>query len=126
MRRVVDEVPGGKRHPIRPEHINAESHFYDSFGNAETEVSARWIVRLCQGSGDWRGFTRDEIEKIYNKRGLVNFSFNRLVDGPNGFVMLCGDGRYRVTHEFICRCLAASPREGFPFSVVTLNDSVSV
>ncbi|TSC94955.1 MAG: hypothetical protein Athens101428_80 [Candidatus Berkelbacteria bacterium Athens1014_28] len=37
-------------YPILPIYINATKHFYDAFGNTEREISARWIVQLCQSS----------------------------------------------------------------------------
>jgi hypothetical protein len=110
MRTLVDESDGKTgRHPVRPDHISLEKHFWDAFGNNETEVSAWWIVLLCQQLGGWVAFTYEQIEELYNSKGYLNFCFNRLLDGPHGFVILGADGKYRVTHEFICRCFAASP-----------------
>jgi len=36
---------------ISPKDINTKKHFFGAFGNIETEVSANYIVRLCQEKG---------------------------------------------------------------------------
>lgn len=111
---IVDEnAAGAKLHPIRPEHINTKQRFWNSFGNLDTETSAVWIVLLCQSVGGWKAFSKEEIEAFYRNRGKCsNFSFNRLVEdtGYIGFDAI-GDKKYRVTHEFICRCFESSPNE---------------
>ncbi len=109
MMTIIDEEASEKRHPIRPEYINTSQRFWDAFGNVETEASAQWIVKLCQQSKSWKPFTAEEIEQLYRTSKRVNFVFNRLVHGEHGFVVLGGDGKYRVTHEFICRCFSSSP-----------------
>lgn len=112
-KKVIDERTGSVQHPVRPEHIstNPGDHFWDAFGNMETEISAKWIVRLCQRLGGWRAFTGEQIEAFYREAGFQTFMFNRLLDGDNGFVVRGADKKYRVTHEFICRCFGSSPNE---------------
>ena len=95
---------------IAPGDIDANKHFYDTFGDCETEVSAGWIVRLCQEHGSWRGFTFEEIQAFYGRKWPERFWFNRLIDGK--WIVADGDSYY-VTDEFIWRCHRASPmREG--------------
>src|SRR5688572_28580841 len=67
-------------HPIQPHHIDAMQHFWDAFDHHETEVSARYIVGLCQERGGWLPFTEEEIERFYQKSGHKNFIFNRLIE----------------------------------------------
>jgi|GEM_PF-1103025 len=72
--------------PIKPSDINIDHrkgfrHLYGAFDNSETEVSAYWIVRLCQQLGTWGPFTKAQIEEVYRKAGLKDgFTFNRLVE----------------------------------------------
>ena len=61
-------------YPIRPQHINTESHFWDAFGHNETEVSALYVVRLCQAKGGWMPFTKAELDEVARE----DFHFNRL------------------------------------------------
>lgn len=112
VKRIVDETSGSVRHLVRPEHIDIREHLFGAFGNVETEISAKWIVRLCQASGIWKAFTLFEVETLYCVNGYFDrFSFNQLLDGENGFVVLGEDGKYRVTHEFIYKCFGSSPDE---------------
>ena len=97
-------------YPIQPRHINAKRHFWDAFGNNETEISAGYIVRLCQKLGGWVPFTREQIEAFYNEAGHTDFWFNRLRgQRTEDFIVLGEDGKFRVTHEFIARCHKSSP-----------------
>ncbi len=109
-KRIVDESKAEEEgYPIAPGHIGIDEHFFEAFGNTQTEVSARWIVRLCQDRGGWLPFTKEEIDAF----GKHKFCFNRLnsgrVDCADDFVVLCADGLYRVTHEFIATCFLWSP-----------------
>ena len=117
---VVDETTRVK---ITPSDIDASKHLFDAFDNYETEVSARYIVRMCQEQERWFAFTQEEIEEFYTRNSKsVNFSFNRLVDPGRayrirtgmyltggGWVILGEDGKYRVTEEFIDNCYRSSP-----------------
>jgi hypothetical protein len=70
---------------IQPGDIDTSRHFWDTFNNLETEVSARWIVKFCQQRDKgWKPFTYDEIEQFYQENGYRNFWFNRLTQ--NGFI----------------------------------------
>ena len=98
-------------HPVRPSHISTRGGlFWGAFDNMETEVSAMWIVRLMQRNGDrWRAFTDDEIEAEYSRSGrYTGYTFNRLTGGL-GWVVRGRDGKYRVSHDFICRVFASAP-----------------
>jgi len=106
--RIIDDSI--KDYPIQPKHISTKSHFWEAFGNMESEVSAWLIVALCQRAGGWVPFTKKEID-VYGKQ---NFFFNGLCDNRNpqagnNFVILGEDGRYRVTQEFIAICFKSSP-----------------
>ena len=101
----IDTPPGG--------------HFWGAFNNYETEVSARYIVRLCQARGGWQPFTLDEIEAFYNKS---DFTFNRLVRPGTAYSITKGyyqigggwiieqNGQYFVTDDFIRRCYNSAPK----------------
>ncbi len=92
-------------YPILPIYINATKHFYDAFGNTEREISARWIVQLCQINDGWKPFTCDEIGAF--SKEYDNFRFNGL-DRLDGEIVEI-DGVYYVTHEFIATCFKSSP-----------------
>jgi hypothetical protein len=67
---------------IKPENIRTTEHFWDTFGQAETEISARWVVRFLKderSSQGWVPFPLAELQAYYN-RTLPNerFSFNKL------------------------------------------------
>lgn len=73
---------------IQPEHINTDpstggegQHFFGAFDNTETEVSARYLVRMAQKRGQgWAPFSFEDIEAFYNEVGNTGFTFNRLVN----------------------------------------------
>lgn len=91
---------------IQPSDIDTTKHFWDAFGNMETEISARWIVRFCQSRGrGWKQFSRDEIERFYNGYGFTDFRFNKL--GPENGIRFEGD-TVHIEHEFVARCWKAS------------------
>jgi len=95
---------------IQPNDINAKQHFFDAFNNHETEISAGWIVRFCQGRGRrWEPFPLAELERFYNARGHKDFWFNRLLNPGNGVRL--EDGTVYIEHEFVARCWKASPVE---------------
>ncbi len=97
---------------VEPEKINTEQHFWDAFGNVETEISARWIVRFCQErKRGWEPFSKSEIEQFYNQHGYVHFMFNKLLSRDQRYVRVEGDA-YSVTPEFVDRCYQASPLVG--------------
>ncbi len=108
--RIVDSsTEKGKKYPIEPVHIHSEAPLWDAFGNMETEVSARFIVRLCQAKGGWFPFTKEEIDV----QSREDYRFNRLIEfgsrDERNLVILGDDNQYRVTHEFIARCFRSSP-----------------
>lgn len=111
---------------IEPSDIDSTKHFWDAFDHAETEVSARYIVRLCQEVGGWVPFTFEQINAFYQKaRGnkIESFTFNRLVDAQwvrtrpwaepelkgGGWVFRDHAGNYHISEEFIKRCANSSP-----------------
>jgi len=101
---------------IKPRDINTSNHFWNAFGNMETEVSAWYIVKLCQEKGGWKPFTKAELDKISGE----NFWFNRLSPyNPNHkpkplagspIYIIEIDDKYHVTALFIAKCYAASPK----------------
>lgn len=105
MRKII--ITDEDDYPIQPEHINATGHLWDAFGKNETEISAGYIVRLCQQNGSWRPFTENELEEFYSKSGHKGFHFNGL--DSRGLIVLT-DYKYYVTHEFITNCFKASPQ----------------
>ncbi|MGC9605793.1 MAG: hypothetical protein ABSF56_03550 [Minisyncoccia bacterium] len=127
-------ITDGSQFPVQPCDIHIGEgfrRFWDAFGNAETEISAYYVVRLCQKLGGWIPFTRDEIESVYREAGHHDgFRFNQLVDqgenvlnGPavllgampetepvgGGWIVLGTDDKYRVTDDFVMRCFRTSP-----------------
>ena len=117
---VTHEVP----YPIQPADINASGHLWNAFDHKETEISAGYIVRMCQERGGWRPFTQDDIERFYKKSGHRGYRFNRLVEPGMAFGIVQGHhlkgggwivrddaGIYYLTHEFISRCFRSSPAD---------------
>jgi len=95
---------------IQPVDIDIGRHFFDAFGNFETEVSALYIVLLCREMGGWKPFSMEQIEEVYRRAGHRDgFLFNYLLPI---FVMRGEDDLYRVTDEFILRCYKASSNCG--------------
>ncbi len=62
-----------------PDQIDMEYHFMDAFDNYEREITARWIVQLCQEKGDWMPFTKPEIDKYHLSKTGKPFYFNGIV-----------------------------------------------
>ena len=91
---------------IEPKAIDTSNHFFDAFGNRESEASAHYIVLLCQEKGNWDSFTKEEIEDLYNRQGHKNFRFNDLISG--GWIVSQGD-RYYITIQFVARAYGSSP-----------------
>jgi len=112
MSESILRTKSGKRVicPIMPSMIDATKHLYDAFGHMETEVSAGWIIRLCQKRGHWGPFTKKEIEDFYHeKHPQEDFWFNGLIE--DGFIV-SQDGQndpYEVTFEFVLKCYESSP-----------------
>lgn len=121
MKHVVREDQG-HRHLIRPEHIETRNHFWEAFGDMETEASANWVVRFCQWRNKgWEPFTEEEVAEHYKKHWTAQtpFSFKRLINNDAyDFLVKTDDGRYAVTHQFIVRCFFVSPA-AVAFSPVT-------
>lgn len=103
--------------PIRPADIEVE-HLMETFGHAETEISAYWLLKLAKERGSWRPFTREDIEKIYHVKYQEDFHFNRLVETGSGYSIRTGRydvgggwiyydeemKRYYFTVDFVLRC----------------------
>lgn len=102
---IVSDDNGGKLYPIQPQHIDASGYVLKITGRTDDDVSAKFIVGLCQKNGGWKPFTREEVYKFSNQA----FWLNGLLGRKNRFVVLEADGFYRVTHEFISRCFEVSP-----------------
>ena len=68
---------------ILPENIKTTEHFWNTFGQAETEISARWIVRFLKEERPlqgWVDFKHDDLQKFYNRsRPGEVFLYNRLL-----------------------------------------------
>lgn len=114
---LVEDVPN---FGIIPSDIPMSRHLFDAYGNAETEISARCIIRMCQQRESWEPFTSDDIERFYQEGGWKDgFCFNQLVDpgtgfGINGSYPIGGgwivkrEGKYHVTTAFVEAAYKAS------------------
>lgn len=98
-------ISGGQLQ-ITPFDISTSNHFWNAFDHSETEVSANWIVQLCQARGSWDPFSREAIEEIYSRKHRDGFTFNKLLS--NGWIIE-RDGLYHITAGFIVRCFESSP-----------------
>jgi hypothetical protein len=108
--RIIIEDIEGSVHFIRPEHIDGNSHFGEIFGSGGDE--ALWVVRFCQNVGGWKPFVLDDIQDFYRKTNrATEFKFIQLVQRDGlGLIVFGHDGKYRVTHEFICDCCKTAAR----------------
>ncbi|MCX6791557.1 MAG: hypothetical protein NT149_00780 [Candidatus Gottesmanbacteria bacterium] len=108
--------------PIKPGDINANKRLFDAYGNTETEISAGYIIRLCQEKDSWKPFTAEEIEEIYHRvSSHEGFSFNQLVDQGMSFSIVTGrypvgggwivlrEGKYHLTTTFVEAAFKSSP-----------------
>jgi hypothetical protein len=92
----------------QPEAIDASRHLWNAFDHSETEISAGWIVRLCQSDGvGWKPFSRTDIEFFYGRKVKDGFTFNKLIE--RGWIIEDTDGNFHFTDEFVNRCFASSP-----------------
>jgi hypothetical protein len=128
MKQVVIVDPKG--FPVKPMNVDVSKHFWDAFGNNESECSAHYIVKLCQEKGGWFPFTMEEIETVYRRAGHTNFYFNWLVDPGRrvtnaaqvfagdlpktvpiggGWIVKDADGKFHITEDFVNRCYKSSP-----------------
>ena len=110
-----------------PGDIDTSQHFWNAFDHNETEISARWIVRLYQAN-EWgwdRPFTYEEVQRFYEeqRRKQDRFTFNRLIEPGSAYNVASGhyqtgggwvikDGNfYRVTPDFVDRCHRSAPKK---------------
>ncbi len=110
VKKIIDgETEKGRNYPVQPRHISCLHHFFDAFGNVETDISARHIVGLCKKRGGWFPFTKEEIEGYSRQSDCFNLLTSHNPNDKNSYIILGHDGRYRVTHEFIAVCFKSSP-----------------
>lgn len=107
------------KYSIKPGQVDATKHFYDSLDHNETEVSAHYIVLLCQEKGGWFPFTKEEIESVYTRRGPGDgFWFNRLI---SEFWIIEKDNKYHITQAFVDRVYKSSPANWWKTIVTILR-----
>ncbi|HOX95914.1 MAG TPA: hypothetical protein PLI45_00840 [Candidatus Woesebacteria bacterium] len=106
---MTDIINDQVRCPIKPEDIDTSMHFFDAFGNSETEASANVLVRFCQERGKgWLPFNKDEIDVFNLKaRNRSFFPFNNLL---NDEFIVEQDGQFFFTIQFAARAYASSPQ----------------
>lgn len=79
---------------LSPNDFQVTRHYWDTFGNAETETSALWIVKFLQqrcevepNTSPWAPFPLSQLQDFYNETRAAKghrpeeFWFNRLVPG---------------------------------------------
>jgi hypothetical protein len=112
--------------PLTPHDIGTHDHYWNAFGNSETEVSACWIIMFLQARNEgWTPFTRDAIDAFYRERRLAVVNAKRseasqlslrdfhehitlnqlnnpkwLIETPKGLM---------VTIAFVARCYGSCP-----------------
>ena len=88
-----------------PDQIYMEEHFSDCFDNYEREITARWIVRLCQKKGDWLPFTYAEIDEFHREGTGQSFLFNGIVTPEYGIEKIEGTKGtlYLIGLKFVVR-----------------------
>ncbi len=113
---------------LTPDDFRTDDHYWDAFGNNETEISARWVIRFLQDRGEgWVPFTFDEINAYYLAKldpGARDFTFNRLIEGthnhmtaqtfprgeqrPNQHSIAMEGDTFTVTDEFLYKLVSAN------------------
>lgn len=106
---------------ISPDDIDAKKYLWEAFGHQETDISAGWVVRLCQKQGSWAPFSDADIQAFYHvKYPGESFGFNRLIEPGVAFSIRSGsyltgggwikieDDKYVVTDDFVRRCYAST------------------
>lgn len=101
---------------VKPSDIEVKEHLWNAFDHNETEISAYWLIKLAQRNGDWRPFTREDVEAVYSEKFKDGYTFNLLVERGVGYGrpgerylwgggwIVLSEGRYYFTEEFIERC----------------------
>jgi len=87
--------------------IDTSKHLFDAFGSMETEISARWVVRLCQKLNSWGPFTMKQLEGFYHESRSIQETF--WFNGLTTEWIVRTTGGYSVTDDFILRCYRSSP-----------------
>jgi len=107
---------------VKPSALNIAkvSHLFGAFDHMETEISARWVVRFCEQSGDtWDDFKRADLVAFYQEKLGANetFHFNRLIRPGSSFSIVHGSrpagggwlteigDKLRVEPDFVLRCI---------------------
>lgn len=114
---------------FKPTDFQTKEHYWSTFGHAETETSAMWIIRFLQyrmtlgevAESGWAPFTVEDLTNFYNTtRGAKGYSpeefwFNQLTGaGPSAPVYIVGGNNsvprtVTITEYFIAK-LASQPR----------------
>lgn len=99
---------------IKPSDINPTNGFMNSlWQNAETETSVYYLVKLAQKNGDWRDFTKAEIDAVakedfwFNK--LKKFGNKHSTDKNDDIIYNKKTNLYSFTDRFIVECYRLSP-----------------
>lgn len=102
---------------IKPQDIDTSDRFWDTFGKVETEISARYLVKLAQKKGGWDPFTKEEINAFSGE----DFWFNGLVSSadPEHSLIQEREGRYHFTHNFIVQCFLKRPAQNARFQTAS-------
>jgi hypothetical protein len=67
-----------------PNDFRTDRHLWDTFGNAETETSALWVLMFLQARGSgWAPFTVGEMQAFYGRERRDRFAFNQLIAGSH-------------------------------------------
>lgn len=104
---------------IKPGQIDIQSEswlpnsvFGNTFGLAEAEWAARYLVWMSQERGDWYPFSYSEANEYYKRtpvNSMSSIDLELLID--NGYILverLPGDGKlYLFTDQFVEKCYTA-------------------
>ena len=88
--------------PIGPNDIDGSRHFFDAFGDSDTEDAAAYIVKFCQKRGMWVGFTLEEVREEF----VPNIDFSGLISTHR---LVERDGAFYITTSFAAACYESSP-----------------
>lgn len=99
--------------PLRPRDVAADN-IHQAFGSRDAEVAAIYIVRFCQGKGNWKPFTfqalldlciaaGDQLEKAKNRltEGLTTLTLGEFIRRDGDLITL--------STAFVARCYLKSP-----------------
>lgn len=94
---------------VVPSEIEVGDHFWNAFSDNEADVAANYLVRMAQKNGDWRDFTKVQVENFSNEDIRLCKLINDGTSDPP--IKTNADGSYSFTIKFIEKCFISTMAE---------------